>query len=417
MSSSRCLSPTNGANSTTDASADRAHAKTIEEQVDVWGGASAGQLPASVTAGAPTRTPTTRTRRFDFDDGVLKHSELVGVLSTDLGYTSAGNAPGKVMNTTTATPATASASPILPPQSPIARTFHYDGAGAFLKAIESAGERIETPQPHRDRREPQSTTDGIQAQQTFDAHGQLKSAKSSGGNDGANVGASSSIDYWEDTQPKYKRGMTRVVKNGSLQTQVDYPDETHVRSTDPAGVITTTELDTWNRPKHVTITKPGDPLVITEDYEYEASGRVHAVVQRRAAGDVTTTYAYDAMGRQKSVTTNQLATVNTATTTTDYDFGARKIVTTQPGGAVTTGVGPPRTHHSFGHRDWQQPDRTAVRIRPRRQSRVRDGHAHRQRDRVGRAWPCDRHAQRRRHGRHHCIRRLGQCTREQIAVE
>ncbi|MDQ3282371.1 MAG: hypothetical protein M3Q69_13300, partial [Acidobacteriota bacterium] len=326
-----------GANSTTDPFADRAHAKTIEEQVEVWAGASAGQLPVSVSAGPASRTTATRTRNFEYENGLLEHSELVGVSSTDNGYTTAGNAPGQVLSTSTTTPLnTASANPVVPPSAAIARAFHYHGPGAFLKDIEAGGRRIDSPQPHRDYRTAEASNDSISSTQTFDSHGVLKTTSSSNGTDTTGAGSAGEIRYWEETDPKYKRGLPRLTRSGTLETRIDYPDETHVRSIDAAGVITTTELDTWNRPKSVTISKPGDPLVITESYQYEASGRLHSITRARAAGDVTTTYEYDLMGRQKSVTTNQIASVNTAATTTQTDLGSRKIVTTAPGGAVTT---------------------------------------------------------------------------------
>lgn len=101
-------------------------------------------------------------------------------------------------------------------------------------------------------------------------------------------------------------------------------------------MITTTDYDTWNRPKKVTIQKPGDPLILTESYTYDASGRVRTVIRDRDGGDVTTRYEYDDMGRRTLVSTNQIATVSSMSTSTTYNIAAKKIVTESPGGSTTT---------------------------------------------------------------------------------
>lgn len=52
--------------------------------------------------------------------------------------------------------------------------------------------------------------------------------------------------------------------------------------------------------------------------------------------NVVAVVTYDFMGRRTSTTTTGIATVGSVTTTTAYDLPSRTIITTHPGGAVTT---------------------------------------------------------------------------------
>lgn len=324
-----------GANSTTDFLADRAHAKQIDDQVEIWAGASFGQLPTTaLTPGAPARTTTTRTRKFGYTNGVLSSSELVGVSSTTNGWQPAIGAPGLVMNTRATSPSGgAGAPPWMPPQTAGSKTFNYQSAGAFLESVTADGKTINSPQGHRDRKEPQAVNSSVTETLKFDAHGAPTELESSGGTDSAGAGAKRTIVYFPDTAPRYKRGLADTVTDGTLVTKYQYT-ETETTEIDSRGIVTTRTFDAWNRPVEVKVSKPGDPE-IDEKYTYDAAGRLRTFVQKRTGGNVTTTYDYDVLGRRTGITMDQIATVSSLSTTTTFNLSARTITTQHPGGATT----------------------------------------------------------------------------------
>lgn len=318
-----------------DLLADRAHATEVHEvSVPVWTGAAFGQLPAALTAGTATTAGTERVRRFTFDGGVLESTKLDGVRELSVDYKKPAGAPGLVISATTAS-GTSSPS--------ISRAFHYQTIGngsTFLQSIESGGKRIESPVPSRGNLAPVANNSGIAATQSFDTHGLPAAASSSGGTDSASAGAKSNIEYFAATAAPHERFQPHYVHEGegaaALRTTVEYPAETQTKETDPRGVVTTTDFDAWQRPVHVQVNKPGETLTIDQRFFYDASGRLVRQVERQGSDDVTTTFAYDVMGRRTSSSVDHIATVGTQTTTTQYDLSARKIITTDPGGAVTT---------------------------------------------------------------------------------
>jgi len=335
------------ANDTTNPLADRSHVTTlIEQAVPVWTGAPFGQLPEIVTAGAPAVANEDRTWAFAYAGGMLTSSTLAGVRETTVGYTSNPQVPGKIVSNATTAPVGgggAAAPAWMPATSAITTQFHYQtmsNGASFLEGTSAGGLMIESPEPHRNNTTPSSANDNITASAKYDANGLLREAGGTGGTDPSGAGSKSKIEPWPATAAKHMRSMPHFIREGEganeLVTTLEYPSETETKETDPRGVVTTTDLDAWNRPTRVRIEKLGDPLVIEERYEYAAAGRTKRVIRRKGTEDVTTTYDYDDLGRRTSTTTDQIASVGSITTTVVYDLSNRKTVTTQPGGATTT---------------------------------------------------------------------------------
>ncbi|MGN6187073.1 MAG: hypothetical protein ACTHQM_25840, partial [Thermoanaerobaculia bacterium] len=135
----------------------------------------------------------------------------------------------------------------------------------------------------------------------------------------------------------HARGLTKSVTPGgefALQTSFEYVSETKTKEIAPRST-TTTDLDAWDRPIRVHTSGSGD-LDLDREIEYDANGRVKLVREDKSGGWVTTTYEYDELGRQTSVETNGIATVGTATSTTEYKLAQRQLVTRSSGGAFTT---------------------------------------------------------------------------------
>jgi hypothetical protein len=337
-------------NNANDLGADRAHVTELREvAVPVWSGAPFGQLPASVTAGASATSSTDRVWTFAYADGMQTSAKLNGVSETRVAYTSAPGVAGKLVASTTSGPAsgissTAIAPAWMPSDAPISRVFEYQSgpnAASFLKAITAGNKRIESPEAHRNNvGAVQALNDSITATSKYEKNGLIKESASSGGTDTAGTGAKSRIEYFSDSAPKHARSLPHLIRQGEgaaeLITEVTYPSETQTVETDPRGVITTTDLDTWQRPIRIRVVKPGDPLALETRYEYDASGRIEKIVEKQNGADVTTSYAYDVMGRRTTTTSDNIATVGTVTTSTTYDLANRKAATTQPGGAITT---------------------------------------------------------------------------------
>jgi RHS repeat-associated protein len=337
------------ANDTANLLADRAHiAEVREAAVAVWNGAAFGQLPPSVAASAPATSASERVNAFTFEHGVLKSARLDGVRETSFGYQSATGGVGLLVTSTTTTPLVvtaalsdhSAAAPLVPASSPITHTFIYQPGSNFLAATETGGKRIESMEASRANLTPTETNSSIASTQTFASNGLLNDVTASGGTDPASAGAKSHIEYWPDTAPLHARGLPHVIREGDgedvLVTKIDYPSETRTVSTDPRGVVTTTDVDTWDRPVRVRVERPGDPLVIEQTFTYDATGRLEQTTEKQGTEIITTTHTFDVMGRRTSTTITGIATVGSVTTSTAYNLAARTITTTHEGGAVTT---------------------------------------------------------------------------------
>lgn len=336
---------------------DRAHVTEIKElEVPVWAAAAAGELPDTVSAGAPVLATQTRARSFTYEPGrggLISSSTLHGIRKTSLSYKTPGTAaPGVVPQSVSTEPLVAprkSKSKVsLPASLAITRTFEYQeghNGGSFLQSVSSGGKAIESTESHRYQKEPSSQNDQITASQKFNIHGLLEKSTSAGGTDPGGSGSETSVTYASMTRPLHERGLpTAIHEGGALSTFFTYPSEDVEVKLSPRGVITTTNFDGWRRPVKVTAIGPG--LILEERFEYDASGRVVKQIRRQGADDVTTSFVYDAMGRQKEVTVDRIAVPNgSITTKTEYDINCTKtednlpctaIRTTDPGRAVMT---------------------------------------------------------------------------------
>jgi RHS repeat-associated protein len=309
-------------NDTVNLLTDRAHVRELRElAVPVWSGAAFGQLPATLAPGVPATNNVDRVLAFAFDKGVLQSSKLDGVRETSFAYATAGGAPGLILKSSTT--------------AGITRNFHYQ-SDAFLQSVEAGGKTIEIAQAHRNNTTPTSTNSTIATTNRYDDTGLLRASSSGGGTDPTSAGAKEEIEYYPATGPLHARGLPRVVRDGDdLVTTIEYPLPTRSKFTDPRGVITTTDVDAWDRLVQVRVERPGDPLVIHQSFAYDASGRLERTTQQKGPDPIVTSYTYDVMGRPLSTSTTGIATVGTMTTGTAYDLGARKVTTTHAGGAVT----------------------------------------------------------------------------------
>ena len=312
---------------------DRAHIlNTIEHSVPV-SNAPFGQLPATLSGAQPSTTSAERTFSFTYDgEGLLATSSLNGVRSVTYSYKNVQpEGPGFVPVSMTTTPQGG-------PADVVTKSLSYQSGAnrsTFLAGVSANGQRIDAPEPSRAAKQVASNNSSIATTQTYDQFGLLNSSTSSGGTDTSGGGAGVSLQYAPaNDSAKHRRAQPLSIDNSGLRTSIQYPSPTQTIETAPREVITTTESDTWDRPVHVTIV--GAEMTVDESYEYDATGNLRKEVRKQGSTDVTTTYAYDVMGRLTSITTDNVATVGNVTRSTAYDLTGRKIVTTYPGGAVTT---------------------------------------------------------------------------------
>jgi len=340
-----------GTNDPNDASADRTHISELREPaVPVWTAASFGNLPGSLTAGAPQVSAQERVWTFGYTEGMQTSVKLDGVSQTTTSYKTAPGGAGKIIFNTSTGPdggSPSAAPPWMPTDPIISSTFDYQtgpNAAAFLKGIITGDKRIVSPEAHRNAPSIESSNDNVTETTRYEKSGLPRESNSSGGTDegGESAGAKSNIEYYGDTAAKHARYQPQYIHQGEgasrLTTTYEYPTELKTIVTDPRGVKTTTELDAWRRPVKVTVKDPDDPLVMERRHEYDATGRTKKAIQRQGATDVTTSYEYDVMGRRKSTSTDNVATVGTVTTTVAYDLANHRTVTTHPGGAITTTI-------------------------------------------------------------------------------
>jgi len=344
-------------------------AEEHELGVPVWAGATFGQLPATLSAGAAQTSPAERVRRFTFENGMLKTSEMgllsgssfEAIRSTTNNYKSAPGAPGQVLASTSTAPAGTSnaarriGTSALSPVPTIERTFLYQSdvpnprpnSSTFLQAVLTNGRKIESPEPHRNNTDPVATNSSVAATETYNEHGQVEAMRSAGGTDTQSGGSKGAVDYFGADDPlQHQRGMPHYVYSGdkndatALKTIIDYSvDDATITETDPRGTKTITTVDAWRRPVHVIVTKDGDPLTIDQQYFYDATGRLVRTLEKKGTDTVETRYTYDPLGRRTSSTRNGImvnGNLGSITTTTAYDLANKQIRTSVTGGATTT---------------------------------------------------------------------------------
>src|SRR5205807_1558912 len=116
------------------------------------------------------------------------------------------------------------------------------------------------------------------------------------------------LGYVPATGPKHAIGTINEIKEvgagETLKTQISYNSPSQIVTTDPRNVVTTTDLDAWDRPAHVSVNGPN--LNVDELYEYDANGRVKTYKRKQDDKVVTTTYDYDAVGRATSTSVDNI---------------------------------------------------------------------------------------------------------------
>ena len=332
----------------TDYNADRTHIKQIDEAGVPVSTYAFGELPAGgpIPAIVPSTT-TTRTMKFGYDSakGTLSSASIEGVRNTTYGFDAAPEGPGfRLRNETTTAIASSGGAPL-------SRDYDYQtssnpadsGVTSFLKSITANGKTIETPEASRTLNT-SSTNDSITNATEYNEFGQPKHATTQGGTDGNNVGSEVKLGYVPPTGAKHAIGtlneITEVGSGGeSLTTQINYSSPSQIVSTDPRNVTTTTDLDAWDRPTHVTVSGPS--LNLEENYEYDANGRVRTYKRVQDDKTVKTTYDYDATGRVLSTSVDNVdvsGSPSTVTTSASYQLagGSPKVVHTLPKGATVT---------------------------------------------------------------------------------
>ncbi|MFZ2490375.1 MAG: RHS repeat-associated core domain-containing protein [Thermoanaerobaculia bacterium] len=323
-------------------SGDRVHVAEMRELAVNVAPTLFGQLPATMPVGAVTPVEKNRVLTFTHDKGMVKTAALAEVRQTTNEFALAADSIGHLVTSVTTTPLGAIAAAgvhasasLLPATSPIVRRYHYQSGSNYLSAVEEDGKKISSVEPHRGKKEPADTNDSVETKRVFDDAGQLRGMESAGGTDAGNTaGSRESIEYWDTTAPRHKRGLAKKVMRGTLVTTIDYPDENlQVETDEDRHVTTVTEFDAWRRPVKTRTYSANDPLVIEESLEYDASGRVKR--QRDAKG--STEYGYDVLGR-RTMTRRDGVNVPTGALTTSvvYDLPQRTVTTTRPGGATET---------------------------------------------------------------------------------
>jgi RHS repeat-associated protein len=312
---------------------DRAHILTLLESGVTVSSTPFGQLPATLTAAQPATTSAERSFTFSYDaEGQLLSSALSGVRSVTYAYKNVQpEAPGFV-------PASVTTTPQGGPGESITKTFSYQSGAnrsTFLSAISANGQKIDIPEASRATKQLNTNNNSIATTLAYETSGLLSSTASSGGTDPSGGGGGTSVQYAPSTDSaKHRRGKALEIDSSGLKTSIQYPTPDETVASAPREITTTTQLDTWERPVHVTVAGPG--LNIDKRYEYDATGHLRKYIRNQGSAQVTTTYAYDVMGRPTSVTTDNVATVGTVTESTTYDLAGRRIVTNHAGGSVTT---------------------------------------------------------------------------------
>jgi len=302
---------------------DRPHIDTMQERDVEVASAGFGVLPG--TAPSPTTTPVTtlpfrETKYGPYnDDGTLQTVGVTGGPQTQFGYTTAGPKLGMVTQKVTTTGGTGG---------PVAIEYGFEGDNttAFLTSIKANGAPVNQTEAHRDKlrtHDPNSTT----ADSVYDDQGRATSIVSSGGSATctADCGATTTIKYPTESASteKHKRGLPEYVSEGANQdvvkTRFTYDNEMQTTVTDARNVATVTKYDTWRRPIDVKVSS-SDALTMEDQYDYDASGRLHEHRRMQDGDVVKTTYEYDPIGRTTSITTDHVATDPGTLTVETYDY-------------------------------------------------------------------------------------------------
>jgi large repetitive protein len=335
---------------------DRAHVDSmIEQQVEV-AAAGFGALPPSGPldpTAAPATTKIDRETKYGYNaDGTLSSAAVTGGPQKTLGYDPIGKLGMVTKSVTTSGPgATGSQGRKSANDVPSSLTIEYghDGTSDFLQSITAGGLKVEQNEARRDSLS-LTDTNSVKTTSSYDAQGRATSIASDNGTATCtgDCGAATKIVYPPDQPnvPLHARGLPSETHEGrnadDVPTKFSYDNETQTTVTDSRNVATKTIYDSWRRPIDVTVSSPGDPLKMEDQYDYDASGRLHAHRRQQDGQTVTTTYAYDPMGRTSSVTTDHIATDNTPTIDTyDYSqFSNGTIVHTVAGAATTINLDP-----------------------------------------------------------------------------
>lgn len=342
--------------------ADRTHIDTLTERDVETVQHPFGELPSNLSATGIATSPQPRTFKFTYDEeGQVLTSTLEGVSTAGYGYTSVGGSlAGTVTTCSGVAPGDANPCESGPSaKSPSANssiagavTFTYDYDGGYLKAMAANGSRVGTPEPNRGT----ATTTADAADQAvttttdYDlATGLPKLIKSSGATSTTSTASGQLEIQYPPAPPSelWKRGAPTAIVSGSTsggdagQTTTTYDYETQDREivTDPNGVKTTTDYDSWRRPIRVKVEKPGETLTLNEEFSYYPSGQLKQRRRQQGGEWITTDYEYDALGRMTKATTDnvrveggdgsRVETVSYA----QYQSG-KKIVVTKPGGST-----------------------------------------------------------------------------------
>ncbi|MGZ4779020.1 MAG: DUF6531 domain-containing protein, partial [Thermoanaerobaculia bacterium] len=316
-----------------DAFSDRAHVLSMIESSVSVSSAPFGQLPSSISASTPATTSSDRNWSFAYDgEGLLTSNKLDGVRNTTYTYNSVQpEAPGFVPASSTTTDLSGAAPPVTN------AVTYQSGANrsTFVASVSANGQSIDAPEPSRNYKDVVSANDNIAATDSFDSSGLLSKSQSTGGTDSSSAGADVTMTYAAaNDAAKHKRAELTTLDAGGVKTDIAYPSPTQSVQTDARGIVTTTDFDSWDRPTHIVITGP--QMTMDERLEYDATGHLIKHVRKQGSTDITRSYQYDVMGRPTSISDDNVAGAGTVTTAIAYDLGGRTIVTTHPGGSVTT---------------------------------------------------------------------------------
>ncbi|MGH6690769.1 MAG: hypothetical protein ACREF4_08840, partial [Gammaproteobacteria bacterium] len=257
-----------------DYNGDRPHIHDMTETEVPVSGTEFGKLPADVAPGAANRIRTNRKFAFKYDDeGLLENRTLDGVERTTFTYFEVP--AGRVLASTTTAPLLSA------PGQTISRKIAYQpSSGAFVESIEVNGSVVKTPEPHRgNASKVESTNDEVTETSQYDEAGRLKRMKSEGGTDEGGK-SDVSIEYTPDTGPDHSRGLPQSISRpveGLAPVRIERPNGQRTIQTDERNVRTDSQLDTWLRPKKINTSGPD--LVLDEEYQYDAGGRMR--VQER----------------------------------------------------------------------------------------------------------------------------------------
>lgn len=338
-------------------SQNRTHIDTLTEENVPVSTAPYGQLPTSVPT--PLATPETtvvqREYKYHYNDAsdTAKDVVLTNGWETDFGYAPVGSTQ-MVMNSLSVKPsgpgsATSGKAATSTSTTTLDLLLNIRSTGAFLDSVQAGGLRVDAHESERNTLKPvdaNSVSSGAEYDEKTGLATKVSSyrgATGTGAECPGDCGAKLNINY-PPTQPvdRWKRARPESVASGTagLLTKLTYPDENTRVATDPRGVETRTEFDSWGRPIRITTSSDPTQQLLTE-IDYDPSGRVHE--QRRKQGNdvVATTYAYDEIGRVISVTRDHIAAdgnpTNKTVETNDFtNFASGTIKRIGSGNAVTT---------------------------------------------------------------------------------